>query len=286
MQNKRALLISLLAAIFGVLLVFSYVSQKEKSLMQWVTPIKVVVALKDIPQGTKLDDTMVEEIEIPKKYVQPGAMEKVSEVIGRTISIPVLKRTQILESVIMHTQRLSIAEKIPDKEMRAFSIAVTNVTAVAGLILPGDYVDVLLTVEAGSYKNGRSVSEEIITKTILQNIKVLAVNQNSSRVNLKPLADRRGELSGNVFSRIDRTEAGGEKVATLTFALTPEDVQKINMAQEIGSLAVSLRYKYDDGKIANIPKLTSQQFLGIKKAIVPRSQPSWVEIRGAEQIQR
>ena len=285
MQNKKALLISLLVALIAVMMVFAYISKKEKSLMELGTPIKVVIAIKDIPEGTKLDETLLEEKEVPKKYIQPGAVGELSEVIDRAVMVPILKGTQILGSMFVTTEEEGIAQKIP-KEMRGFSIAVSDVTAVAGLIQVGDFVDILVTVEVGSFKEGRNVSEEIMTKTILENVLVLAVNQASSKAaRIKPMSMKQ-KAPGSVFSERDKAQGQREKLRTLTLALSPEDTQKINLAQEIGTVSVSLRSRWDKGEKKVLEPLNAKDFLGVEKSVVPRTRPAWIEIRGSEQIYR
>ncbi len=162
MQNKRALLISLGVALFAVLMIYSYISQKEKTLLELATPIRVVVAIRDIPEGSKLDENVVEERQVPRKYVQPGAISELSMAVDKTVIVPVLKGTQILESVLMSAGG-SLAAKVPTG-MRAFSCAVTDVTAAAGLIRPGDFVDVMVTVETGHFQEGKTISDEIMTR--------------------------------------------------------------------------------------------------------------------------
>jgi pilus assembly protein CpaB len=285
MQNIRALLISLGVAFIALMMIFSYISKKEKQLLEMATPIKVVVAVKDIPEGTRLDESLIEEKEIPKKYVQPGAIGSVSEALDRPIHVSVLKGTQILEAMFIMAEERGVATKIPTG-MRAFSIAVTEVTAVAELIQPGDFVDILATVEVGSFKEGRNVSEEIITKTILENVLVLAVNRVSSKIGFVRLMRVQQKAEGSMSPEIAEPSGQREKTRTLTLALLPEDTQKMNMAQEIGSISASLRSRWDKGEKLHVPPLSSQDFLGVKKNVVPRSPPAWVEIMGAEQIPR
>jgi pilus assembly protein CpaB len=180
------------------------------------------------------------------------------------------------------TEAEGIAAKIP-ADKRAFSIYVTDVTAVGELIQPGDMVDLLVTVEAGSFQDGRGVSEEIITKTVLENILVLAVNQTSSKHRQAAAGDMKQAAAGSVF-KTDTQAVNRKKdpIKTLTVALTPPDVQKLNLAQEIGNLSAALRSSFDEGKEENLPSLSAKDFLGIQKTIIPRANPSWVEIRGAE----
>ncbi len=286
MTNKRALVISLAISVFAVFLLFVYISNKEKTLLEMAAPIKVIVAARDIPEGTRIEPNMVEPVQIPQKYVQPGIFKDTRQVVNRNINVPVLKGTQILEPMFAVAEVAGIAARIPS-DKRAFSVFVTDVTAVGELIQPGDMVDVLVTVEAGSFQDGVGISEEIITRTILENILVLAVNQTSSKRRSGGISDVSQEAEGSVFSS-DRPLAATEKdqIKTLTLSLDPREVQVLNLSQEIGTIAVSLRSSFEEGQIENLPPLSAQEFLGIKKSIIPRARPAWVEIRGSESISR
>jgi pilus assembly protein CpaB len=285
MSNTRALLISLLVSVFAVILLFIYIDSREKELLEMVTPIRIVVAAKDIPEGARLDENSVELLEIPQKYVQPGAVSDQNRVINRNINVPTLKGTQLLESMFIDTQAEGIAGRIPSGK-RAFSIFVTDVTAVGELILPGDMVDLMVTVEVGSFQDGRGVSEEIITRTVLENILVLAVNQTSSKRRVMGATDGTQDAPGNVFSASGQTAGKKEPFKTLTVSLTPRETQILNLAQEIGTLSAALRSSWDDGKIENLPALSARELLGISKSIIPKAQPAWMEIRGAEPFVR
>lgn len=283
MQNTKIILISLCLAALATLFVFSYIYQREKALLEISTPIKVIVALKDIPESSRLEESMLEEVEIPKKYLQPGVITSMEEVLDRTVKVPVLAGTQVVEAMFVGPEEKGLAEKVP-KNKRAFSIAVSDVTAVANLIQPGDYVDLLVTIELGTTnKEGRPVSEEILTKTIQENILVLAVNQISSTTGLKR-KHVKANARGNIFSTINPADPKSkDKLRTLTLALTPQETQQVNLAQEIGSVAVSLRSRWDEGKREQLKALNPQEMLGIDKQVIQKSNPAWLEIRGAEQ---
>jgi pilus assembly protein CpaB len=285
MQNKWALLTSLGVALFAVLMIFSYLSKKEQALIDYATPMMAVFAVKDIPEGVRLEESYLEEREIPKKYMQPGAIGRISEAMDRTLSVPALEGTQILESMFIARETEGIASKIP-ADMRAFSIFATDVTAVAELIQPGDFVDVHLTVEVGSFQEGQNVTEEIITKTILENSLVLALNQKSTQTRTTTSASTSQDAVGTLYSSNITNQEESEKLRTLTLSLSPEDTQRVNLAQEMGTLSVSLRSRWDKGKAESLPSLSAQDLLGIDKRVVPRSQPAWIEISGAEQIAR
>lgn len=285
MSNTKALLISLLVSIFAVILLFFYIDSRETELLEMVTPIQVLIAAKDIPEGVRIDANAVELIEIPQKYVQPGAVSDMKRIINRNINVPVLKGTQMLESLFIDTQAEGIAGKIPAGK-RAFSVFVTDVTAVGELIQPGDMVDLMVTVEVGSFQDGRGVSEEIITRTVLENILVLAVNQTSSKRRLFSAGDTDQDAPGSVFSPAGQVAGEKEPLKTLTVSLAPREVQILNLSQEIGTVSAALRSSWDDGKMENLPPLSARDLLGITKNVIPRAQPAWVEIRGAEPVDR
>lgn len=285
MSNTRALLISLLVSVFAVILLFFYIDGREKELLEMVTPIQVIVAAKDIPEGVRVDANSLEIIEIPQKYVQPGAVSDMKRIINRNITVPALKGTQMLESMFIDTQAEGIAAKIPAGK-RAFSVFVTDVTAVGELIQPGDMVDLMVTVEVGSFQEGRGVSEEIITRTVLENILVLAVNQTSSKRRLFSADDPEQDAPGSVFSPAGQAAGEKEPLKTLTVSLSPREVQVLNLSQEIGTVSAALRSSWDDGKMENLSSLSARDLLGINKNIIPRAQPAWVEIRGAEPFAR
>lgn len=286
MKGNKLLWISLAAALLAVGLSMAWFAKKEKSLMEAATPIDVVVALKDIPQDARLDDTLIEVVKTPKRYVQPGAVSAKEDVFDRVLSVPVLAGTQILESMFKPADVDTLAKKAPPGH-RAVSLAANEVSAVAGLIQPGDFVDVYLTVETGGFDSqGRQRQEDAMTKTILQNALVLANNQTSSKQEFeRQLAGSRLGGPGTVFSKANVENAEkGKQIRTLTLALKPEDAQKAILAQEIGSVAVALRSALGQDKDPLAPPLSAKQLLGTDKNIMRKSPPAWVEIRGSQVV--
>ena len=284
MSRARLILISLGVALFALMLVFSYVYKKEKEILSLGTPVKVVAASKDIPEGTALDETMLEAVEVPKQFLQPGAVRELAEASDRVSDVPLLKGTQVLESMLRAAREEGVARRVPP-DKRAFSIAVNEVSAVAGLITPGDQVDVLFTANTGSMQQGRAVAEGTITRVLLQNVLVLAVNQFSS-ARSAPRATTRPKGEGNAVGQAPGSGQTTQGIRTLTLALSPEDTQKAALSQEIGSLSVALRSSWQKGESTTQPSnMTAQSVLGTEKTVVPRSRPAWTEFRGTEEYQ-
>ncbi len=287
MSKSKLILISLGVALFALLLVYSYIYKKEKELLSLATPVKVVVAVKDIPEGAMLDESFVDVVEVPKNFVQPGALSEVAEVLDRETAVPLLKGSQILDSFFRSAGDEGVARKVP-ADKRAYSIAVNEVTAVAGLVRPGDFVDVVVTAQTGAVQQGRAVADSSLARLLLQNVLVLAVNQRSTAgggPRVTPRQQAEGGLASGIVSGAEVGQAS-EGMRTMTLALTAEDVQKVALAQEIGSLSVALRSSWQKAEtplpLANV---TAQQVLGTEKTVVPRSRPVWTEFRGSEEFQ-
>jgi len=284
MTRNKLILISLGAALFALLLVFSYVSKREKELLSLATPVKVVVASQDIPEGTPLDENLLETVEVPKQFLQPGAVREMAEASDRVADVPMLKGTQLLESMLRSSREEGVSRRVPP-DKRAFSIAVNEVSGVAGLISPGDMVDVLLTANTGTVQQGKSVAEGTITRVLLQNVLVLAVNQQSG-TRTAARASSRPKSEGSVLGQSQGNAQTSQGIRTLTLALTPEDTQRAALAQEVGSLCVALRssFQKNEGQ-AQSGNMTAQSVLGTEKTVVPRSRPAWTEFRGTEEYQ-
>jgi len=278
MKNSKALLISFGGALMALLMMYSYITQREKEYKDLSTPVEVFFSIKNIPQGTRLDETWVNMKIIPKRYALPGFLSTIDEVNNRLMMISLLKDTQILESMLSSDDGLHLNEKTPI-DMRAFSIHATDVTAAGGKIEPGNYVDVLVKFETGQFKDGFNVIENTISKTCFQNILVLAVNGITSKTGKIEHIANKQNVDGNIFSQFNNPLKNNEPTKTVTLALSPSDTQKMNIAQEIGKISLSLRSRWDKGEHEDIKPINARNFLGIKSRIIPKSKVYW----GAEE---
>jgi Flp pilus assembly protein CpaB len=140
-------------------------------------------------------------------------------------------------------------------------------------------------VETGNIQDGQKTEQEILTRVVLENVLVLAVDQRSRRIALDT-GDIDSSAPGNVMRSGGMRPVGSEKISTATLAVKPDDCLKLNLAQEIGSLSIALRSAWSQGQPWVKKSLESHDFLGINKPLLPRSMPPWVEIRGSEQMSR
>jgi pilus assembly protein CpaB len=106
--------------------------------------------------------------------------------------------------------------------MRAISVAIDEVSGNAGLILPGDYVDLLLTQTVGTADDGES---RIVSETVLSNVRVIAVGR-TLRVDGTEKEDAKG---------------GPAKARTTTLEVRPSEAEVVAVAARLGSLSLALR---------------------------------------------
>lgn len=175
---------------------------------------KIVVARVPLGFGAQISSEHLYLATWPADAVPKGAFTSVDDVSGLPGGRVVLRSIEANEPVLAtkvsgEGGRATLSTIIGDG-MRALTIRVNDVNGVAGFVLPGDRVDILLTRE----KRGTDASNDIL----LQNVRVLGVDQEASDRKDKPVVAR-----------------------AVTLEVDPEQAQKLTLAAEIGSLSLALR---------------------------------------------
>ena len=178
MMKQRGLLLIMLSLCMGVGAAW-YANKWVEGVSTEMTAddgqVEVVVAAINIPYGTKVQARHIKTIILPEEFVPEGVIMSVEDVDGYVSNAAVFAGEMLMTSRFnIHGQGSTLASLIGEN-MRAISVRVDDVVGVAGFLLPGNYVDVLST------RMDRD-SDKATTETILQKIKVLAVDQ-SSRTN-------------------------------------------------------------------------------------------------------
>jgi len=247
-MQLRTLLIGLCALICGISAACGAYLLRGNSITVKEELVTVVVAAKNIPRGKTISPDDLETRQWPK-HLQPadGFVER-ALVCERTVSIPLLKGELLLESKLAAKgSGRGMAALIP-AGMRAYSIQSPNVsTGVSGFILPGNHVDVLLTLnEVTTNDTGGGA-----TLTLLQHVEVLAVDQ---------LIDAPHE------NRIDLRE-----LRSVTLLVNPDDAAKLTLGQSRGSLQLTLRSPHDDQR-QDVSLATINELMG-RRAPPPVAEP-------------
>lgn len=184
--------------------------------------VRVVMAKQPIEIGTVIKAEAVEIKDWPKAMAPQAALTDPAKAIGRVALSTLVPGELLLDGKLAPEGMRRGAGSLVKPGMRAYSIQATNAASnVAGLILPGDRVDVILSVDSASGERGAGGA----SYTLLQNAEILAVNQ---------------RLDAPVD---DRPET---KLATVTLLVTQQDASLLGLAQRSGTLSLSLRNPEDE----------------------------------------
>ncbi|MDD9945738.1 MAG: Flp pilus assembly protein CpaB [Myxococcales bacterium] len=230
MTIAKAFLISLLLAVAsgGSLLFYTQRFEAETS---GGPKSGVLIATRDIGMGARLDRGMLGVRQVPQAYLEPRhiAVEELESVLGARMSMSVNAGESVLWSDLasMQNTRRDLSGLI-EPGMRALAIHTGDTGQFAGLLRPGDRVDVV-------YSSGGSMSNPNKTVTLLQNVLVLAV----------------GSDTGGSSKTRSRSRA-------VSVSVSPEQAQAIIHARMSGKLDVALRNPDDTLVLEGLPETGTQ----------------------------
>lgn len=248
--------VSVVALIFAGLAswgVYNYL-EKESSKTKAGQMDRAVVAVGDLPVGTKLNATQIKVVPWPKESKPQGSFADVASVTDRLVIKPVSAGDVITEQKLLPKDVKGgggmMTYVVPEGH-RAVTVGVNEVAGVAGFLVTGNQVDVVLTTQIPNRTN------ENISKIILQDVPILATGQiTTEQKDGKPIV-----------------------VPTVTLDLTPENSEKLVLAASKGSLQLLLRNVMDkapvDSKGATIVKvLTGVETPAVKAPVTKSAKPS------------
>lgn len=178
---------------------------------------QIVVAAEKLPLGARLTEQHLRTVSWPRTSPLAGSFTAPAELVGRGVVVPMGPNEPVLESKLAPREAgAGLSSAIPTG-MRAVAAKVDQVIGVAGFVLPGTRVDVILT---GSPNDKWSMDT---SKVILENVQVLSAGTN-----------------------LERDEEGKpQDVPVVTLLVTPEDAQKLALASVDGRIQLALRNPLD-----------------------------------------
>lgn len=178
----------------------------------------VVSAARDLEIGSRVTETDLTMTRWPTGTAPAGAISDLEQVVGRALVYPVFQGELVLASKLAPEGTGAGLATVISEGMRAVSIRVDEVVAVAGFVVAGTRVDVLLTGVPG--QGGRT---DALTQTILEDVQVLAAGQQ-----IQPDA-----------------EGKPQRVNVVTLLCTPEDAARVVLAAAEGRIQLVLRNPAD-----------------------------------------
>ena len=192
--------------------------------------VQVVVAARDLPIGSLLKKGDVKRVALPEINIPRGAAFEERDALGRVVLYPISASELVLASKLSAVTSTEGVASTIEPGFRAVSVQITDVSGVAGLVLPNSRVDVLFT------RPGNMA--EATTSTILQNVKVLSV--------------------GRLVPTGQTADARAPRSPVATLVLRPEDAQKLELAKNQGKISLSLRNSLDASQATNPGPMTTE----------------------------
>lgn len=216
MNRSRLLMIGVLALALGTVVSLMVYKDLQGRNSSAAPGVDVIVAAGDLQVGARIEDRDVRVARLSAAGLPNGVYSKKSQVLGHGVIIPISKGEFILPSKLAPENAGAGLPALIPPGMRAVSVRVNEVVSVAGFVGPGTRVDVLLT---GTPAGGSDPQ----TTTVLQNVAVIA--------------------SGHTLERNASGEAQNTPVITLL--TSPEDAERLTLAQNEGKIQLSLRNPLD-----------------------------------------
>jgi pilus assembly protein CpaB len=234
MFNSRTLMlffIALILAVVAVLIAQSWVESLGSGGQQQVQYSPVIIASMDIPQWKTVGETDVTEKNWPKDDVTKDMFTQKSQVVGKVAINNVFMDEALNARRVVDPKGGNVFSLGFSENKRAFTVRVNDVSGVGGFLQRDNRVDVL-----SSWKPS-GMNDEVRTETIVQDIKVLAVDQESTSDKNKPIV-----------------------VRSVTLEMTPQQAEAVFKAQQQGSIQLALRNPNDNTPIVK-PESTARLVL-------------------------
>ncbi|MCB9475295.1 MAG: Flp pilus assembly protein CpaB [Deltaproteobacteria bacterium] len=238
MDKKKVLIISSILAVIAVALVQFYAYSIRQKYTGPDTLTAVVIASQDIPAETIVSKEMLAQKNYHKDFVPRDAIlaSDYTRILGSRVTVDVQRNEPLLVSQFMEGAASTLAPKILSGMVlpgeRASTILVDEQTGVAGLLRPGDHVDVIGTF----VKPGRQT--KLTTITLIQNLPVLAV----------------GGMVG-ASDRASARERSARAYRSVTLSVTLEEAELLTFAQQKSKLTLVLRNAEDAETLEEIPEI-------------------------------
>ena len=243
MKNIKAiglLLLALMLALAAAVYAAGWVARRSDASTQ------VVVAAVDVELGARLSPQLRTMLEWPNSALPPGAFTDVAKLQDRVLRVGVLKGEAVVERKLAPVGAQGGLAAVIAEGKRAMTVRVNDVVGVAGFALPGTYVDVMVNTHRDQ---GRGEDSQI-SKTVLEQVLVLAVAQEAGRDETQP-----------------------KVVSAVTLELSPPDAEKLDLARSVGTLSLVLRNQVDRQRISTLGS-TKRQLLAEPAAPVPVLAPA------------
>ena len=243
-MGRRFLLILSLASVIGLVtgsVVYRAITDKFQTEAGTLPTKEVAVAAANINLGETLSRQHVKLMPWPKDSVPGGTLGSVADVEGRVALTSIVVGEPLLDvKLAPKVAGGGILPMLVPENLRGVTIKVDDAVRESGFVSPNSRVDVVVSIAE------RQGSAERTGKVILQNVPVLAAGQSVEMQGNKPVP-----------------------VTTVTLALTPEQAERLAVAQTEGRLMLATR-NLGDNRVVETPGTNVKKLLGTSSAPPPK----------------
>lgn len=248
-MSSRRTIILIGAIVVGVLAAFAtlrYVSGVEDQANENAKQVPILVATDTIPEGMSVAEAsslgLIAQAEIPQSNVPVDAVDSTDQLGNKIAVVDISARTPITNSLWITQDEAFVtnAERIPEG-MVAISVSVDQVRGVAGLIVPGDKVNLMVTGQANTGEEaaaaaGAGTASGVLTRpayTVYQGVEVLFVGQNAAVAT----AQQGAEAEGAEAEESNQLVQGGSNLLTLS---VPQEAAEVVASVDSASIYLTL----------------------------------------------
>lgn len=244
-QSMIALGVAIVLGLVAVFLANTFLVASERDQQRGGTT-RVAVAAVPLAYGVPITPDKVRFADFPNASIPPGSFTDMESLLPggqrRVALMPIAVNEPILSGKVTGAGvNASIAALLPDG-MRAAAVRINDVSGVAGFVQPNDSVDILITRQQASTGTPRQ-----ITDVLLQNVRVLALDQKAQNPDGSPVVAR-----------------------TATLEVDPLGAQKLALGQEAGTLSLILR---KPGEEQNSPIVETVSLEDLRSGVYGSSRP-------------
>lgn len=229
-------------ASFGVYLTLKRIPVREVE----VARTFVVVAARSLPTGVRLAAADLKVVPWPANNMVAGGFTKVDAVVNRGLLASVVENEPVVESKLSRPEGgAGLPSAIPTG-MRAMSVRVNDVIGVAGFLDPGTRVDLMVTIRK---------KDDSTSRTVVSNVQVLTAGTRNDQQKPKD------------------AKASPASTAVVTLLVSPEDAERIALAQAEGQIMLSLRNPLDTEQTVSTGVRTAALFGQVAEPAPPAPKP-------------
>jgi pilus assembly protein CpaB len=246
-KQKLILISGVVLGIVAIVMTKMYLDQQQQAVQEkarkaianmQANQAAVLVAKQDIPEGSAIDPEMLDTAVVPNQFIQPQAVTSLDRIAGMITVAPISKGEQISLSKLSSNKKSGGGDLsgVTPSGKRAISIVVDNIASLSGMIKPGDYVDVLATIQIPEQGADGQATSQMAVVPLFQNILVLAVGGNTGGTSLG---------GGSRYAEKEASSGGGDGNSLITLALGPQEANLIAFVQEQGKIRLVMRSPAD-----------------------------------------